>query len=69
MIFIFPPFHLYGYNKALSRLKKKYTVTPAIKYSIFIIKYKMEKYGVQKVKFILQNFYLSLERHLPTALK
>lgn len=29
----------------------------------------MEKYGVQKVKFILQNFYLSLERHLPTALK
>ena len=36
LIFIFPPFNLYGYNKALSRLKKKYTVTPAIKYSIFI---------------------------------
>lgn len=29
----------------------------------------MEKYGVQKVKFILQNFYLSLKRQLPMALK
>lgn len=36
---------------------------------MIIIKYKMEKYGVQKVKFILQNFYLSLKRQLPMALK
>lgn len=29
----------------------------------------MKKYGVQNVKFILQNFYLSLKRQLPMALK